>query len=50
LLWLRYESYACGGLLNWLIHFMLILAHDYLLVILLWSLCDDPLLFLQILA
>jgi hypothetical protein len=49
-LWLRYESYACGGLLNWLIHFMLILAHDYLLVILLWSLCDDSLLFLQILA
>jgi hypothetical protein len=45
LCWLRYESYACGGLLNLLIHFMLILAHGYLLVILLWSLCEDSLLF-----
>jgi hypothetical protein len=34
LFWLRYESYACGALLNLLIHFMSILAHDYLLVIL----------------
>jgi hypothetical protein len=38
LFWLRYESYTCGGLLNLLILFMLILAHGYLLVILLWSL------------
>jgi hypothetical protein len=45
LFWLRYESYACGGLLNLLIHFMFILAHGYLLVILLWSLCEDSLLF-----
>jgi hypothetical protein len=36
---MRYESYACGGLLNLLIHLMPILAHVYLLVILLWSLC-----------
>jgi hypothetical protein len=34
LFWLRYESYACGGLLNLLIHFMLILAHGNLFVIL----------------
>jgi hypothetical protein len=27
------------------VHFMLILAHGYLLVILLWSLCVDSLLF-----
>jgi hypothetical protein len=27
------------------IHFMLILAHGYILVILLWSLCVDSLLF-----
>jgi hypothetical protein len=27
------------------IHFMLILAHGYLLVILLWSPCEDSLLF-----
>jgi hypothetical protein len=46
LFWLRYESYACGDLLNLLIQFMLILAHGYLLVILLWCLCDDSLLFL----
>jgi hypothetical protein len=45
LFWLRYESYACGGVLNLLIYFMLILAHGYLLVILLWSLCEDSLLF-----
>jgi hypothetical protein len=32
-------------LLNLLIHFMLILAHGYLLVILLWSCCEDTLLF-----
>jgi hypothetical protein len=32
-------------LLNLPIHFMLILAHGYLLVILLWSLCEDTLLF-----
>jgi hypothetical protein len=37
LFWLRYESYTCDGLL--------ILAQSYLLVILLWSLCDDSLLF-----
>jgi hypothetical protein len=42
--------YACGGLLNLLIHFMIILAHGYLLVILLWSICEDSFLFLQILA
>jgi hypothetical protein len=34
LFWLRYESYVYGGLLNFIIHFMLILAHGYLLVIL----------------
>jgi hypothetical protein len=45
LFWLRYESYVCGCLLKLLIHFMLILAHGYLLVILLWSLCEDSLLF-----
>jgi hypothetical protein len=33
-----------------LIYFMLILTHGYLLVILLWSLCEDSLLFLQVLA
>jgi hypothetical protein len=32
-------------LLNFLIQFMSILAHDYLLVILSWSLCEDSLLF-----
>jgi hypothetical protein len=32
-------------LLNLLIHFMPILAHDYLLVIQLWSPCEDSLLF-----
>jgi hypothetical protein len=32
-------------LLNLLIHFMPILAHGYLLVILLWSVCEDSLLF-----
>jgi hypothetical protein len=37
LFWLRYESYACGGLLNMLYSLMSILAHGYLLVILLWS-------------
>jgi hypothetical protein len=45
LFWLRYESYACSGLLNLLIHSMLLLAYDYMLVILLWSLCEDSLLF-----
>jgi hypothetical protein len=45
LFWLRYESYVCGGFPNLLIHFMPILAHSYLLVILLWSLCEDLLLF-----
>jgi hypothetical protein len=44
LFWLRWKSYACGGLLNLLIHIMPILAHGYLLVILLWSLCEDSLL------
>jgi hypothetical protein len=43
--WLRYESYACGGLLNLLIHLIFILAHGYLLIILLWPLCEDSLLF-----
>jgi hypothetical protein len=43
--WLRYESYACGGLLNLLIHLLPILDHGYLLVILLWSLCEDSLFF-----
>jgi hypothetical protein len=42
---LRYESYACGGLLNLLIHLMSILAHGYFLVNQLWSLCEDSLLF-----
>jgi hypothetical protein len=32
-------------LLKLLIHFMLILAYDYLLVIILWSLYEDSLLF-----
>jgi hypothetical protein len=45
LFWLRYESYACGGLLNLLIHLVPILAHGYLFVNLLWSLCEDSLLF-----
>jgi hypothetical protein len=45
LFWLRYESYACGGLLNVLYSLMPILAHDYLLVILLWSPYVDSLLF-----
>jgi hypothetical protein len=45
LFWLRYESYACGGLINLLSHLMPILAYGYLLVILLWSLCEDSLLF-----
>jgi hypothetical protein len=33
LFWLRQESYACGDFLNMLIHFILILAHVYLLII-----------------
>jgi hypothetical protein len=37
LFWLRYVSYACGGLLNVLYSLMPILAHGYLLIILLWS-------------
>jgi hypothetical protein len=45
LFWLIYESYSCGGLINLLIHLMPILAHDYLFVILLCSLCEDSLLF-----
>jgi hypothetical protein len=45
LFWLIYESYSCGGMINLLIHLMPILAHGYLLVILLWSLCEDSLLF-----
>jgi hypothetical protein len=44
LFWLRYESYACGGLLNVLYSLMPILAHGYLLVILLWSPYVDSLL------
>jgi hypothetical protein len=32
-------------LLNLLIHFMPIFTHGYLFVILLWSLCEDSLLF-----
>jgi hypothetical protein len=44
LFWLRYESYACGGLLNVLYSLMPILAHGYLLVVLLWSSCVDSLL------
>jgi hypothetical protein len=42
---LRLESYACGGLLNVLYSLMPILAHGYLLVILLWSPYVDSLLF-----
>jgi hypothetical protein len=42
---LRYESYACGDLLNVLYSLMPILAHGYLLVILLWSPYLDSLLF-----
>jgi hypothetical protein len=45
LFWLRYESYAYGGLLNVLYLLMPILADDYLLVILLWSPYVDSLLF-----
>jgi hypothetical protein len=45
LFWLRQESYACGGLLNVVYSLMPILAHDYLLVILLWSPYVDSLLF-----
>jgi hypothetical protein len=37
--------YAFGGLLNLLIHFVSILAHGNLFVILLWSPCEDSLLF-----
>jgi hypothetical protein len=33
LFWLRWEFYACGGLLNLLINFIPILAHGYLLFI-----------------
>jgi hypothetical protein len=44
LFWLRYESYACGGLLNLFIHFFHNLAHGYLLIILLWSPYEDSLL------
>jgi hypothetical protein len=29
----KIESYACGDLLNLLIHFMLMLSHGFLLVI-----------------
>jgi hypothetical protein len=47
LFWLRYESYACGGLLNVFYSLMPILAHGYLLVILLWSLYVDSLLFYE---
>jgi hypothetical protein len=43
--WLRYESYAYGGLLNVLYSLMPILAHGYLLVILLWSPYVNSLLF-----
>jgi hypothetical protein len=45
LFWLRYESYACGGLLNVLYSLMPILAHGHLLVILLWTPYVDLLLF-----
>jgi hypothetical protein len=45
LFWLRHESYACGDLLNVLYSLMPILAHGYLLVILLWSPDVDSLLF-----
>jgi hypothetical protein len=38
------ESYACGELLNLLIHLMLILPHGYRLVTLLWSFYEDSLL------
>jgi hypothetical protein len=37
-------------LLHLLIHFLLILAHGFLLVILYWSPCEDLLLCLQVLA
>jgi hypothetical protein len=37
LFWLRWESYACGGLLNVLYSLIPILARGYLLVIMLWS-------------
>jgi hypothetical protein len=42
---LRWEFYAYDSLLNLRIHFMLILAHGYLLVILSWSLYEDSFLF-----
>jgi hypothetical protein len=42
---LRYESYACSDFVNLLIPFMFILAHGYLLVILLLSPCENSLLF-----
>jgi hypothetical protein len=45
LILIEMKSYACGGLLNLLIHFLLILALGFLLVILYWSLCEDSLLF-----
>jgi hypothetical protein len=53
--WCLASLYACFGwdrslmlvvaCLTCFIHFMLILTHGYLLVILLWSLCEDSLLF-----
>jgi hypothetical protein len=47
LFWSIYESYACSGLLNVSYSLMPILAHGYALVILLWSLCGDSLLFYE---
>jgi hypothetical protein len=43
--WCLVSLYACGGLLNVLYSLMPILAHGYLLVILLWSFYVDSLLF-----
>jgi hypothetical protein len=48
LFWLRYESYACGGLLNVFYSLMPILAHGFLLVILLWSSYVDSHLFCKL--
>jgi hypothetical protein len=46
--WLRWESYAYGGLLNVIYSLMPILAHGYLLIILLWSPYVDSHLFVSL--
>jgi hypothetical protein len=43
--WLSRSLMLVVHMINLLIHFIPILAHGYLLVILLWSPCEDSLLF-----